>query len=180
VKFIRLATVLFVGLILIGLFRHKIEPILTLPFPTIRLLTKPPDAHLSMPLRHLQPREIANTWHSPRSGGRRHQGQDLFAPRGTPVYSATEGIVIRIGPAGIGGNAVSVWGAGGRVYYYAHLSKFAEQLRAGDEVTTQTVLGYVGNTGNARTTPSHLHFGVYGPSGALNPLPLLRAPDRTG
>ena len=50
-------------------------------------------------------RQIGNTWHGPRSGGRQHQGQDIFAPRGTPVYSATNGIVIRQGDAGIGGNA---------------------------------------------------------------------------
>ena len=137
-------------------------------------MTEPPDARVAMPLRHLPAGRIADTWHAGRSGGRLHEGQDLFAPSGTPVYSATHGFVIRIGDAGIGGNAVSVMGAGGRVYYYAHLSRFAEGLRIGDEVTEETVLGYVGNTGNARTTPSHLHFGVYGRSGALNPLPLLR------
>ena len=64
-------------------------------------------------------------------------------------------------------------GAGGRVYYYAHLEAYAPHLAEGDYVTTQTLLGYVGTTGNAAGTPPHLHFGVYQPGGAMNPLPLL-------
>lgn len=64
-------------------------------------------------------------------------------------------------------------GAGGRVYYHAHLSRFAEGLRIAQNITPDAVIGYVGNTGNARTTPSHLHFGVYSPEGAMDPLPLL-------
>jgi murein DD-endopeptidase MepM/ murein hydrolase activator NlpD len=165
--------------ILAGIGRERLAPAarrLLLPFRIGALMAKPADTKLSMPLHNLQPGRVADTWHAARTGGRRHEGQDLFAPSGTPVYSATHGFVIRIGDAGIGGNAVSVMGAGGRVYYYAHLSRFAPGLRVGDEVTDQTILGYVGNTGNARTTPPHLHFGVYGPGGALNPLPLLRAP----
>ena len=106
-----------------------------LPFRVAALMTKPPEARVAMPLRNLQVSRIADTWHAGRTGGRRHEGQDLFAPGGTPVYSATHGFVIRIGDAGIGGNAVSVMGAGGRVYYYAHLSRFAPGLRIGDEVT---------------------------------------------
>ncbi|MDQ2855662.1 MAG: M23 family metallopeptidase, partial [Acidobacteriota bacterium] len=63
---------------------------------------------------------------------------------------------------------------GGRVYYYAHLDCYARNLNEGDYVTTRTILGYVGTTGNAAGTPPHLHFGVYAPSGgAINPLPLL-------
>ena len=65
-------------------------------------------------------------------------------------------------------------GAGGRVYYYAHLEAYAPHLAEGDYVTTQTLLGYVGTTGNAAGTPPHLHFGVYESTrGAMNPLPLL-------
>lgn len=64
-------------------------------------------------------------------------------------------------------------GAGGRVYYYAHFDSYAPGIAEGDYVTPQTVLGYVGTTGNAQGTPPHLHFGVYTPTGAINPLPLL-------
>lgn len=148
-----------------------------IPSPEARLVLSQPDTALLMPIRSLRVRQIADTWHAPRDHRRKHEGQDIFAPKGTPIYSATNGIVLRIGQAGIGGNAVSVLGAGGRVYYYAHMSRFAENVRIGQAVTPDTVLGYVGNTGNARTTPSHLHFGVYGPDGAINPLPLLTNRD---
>lgn len=67
-----------------------------------------------------------------------------------------------------------ILGAGGRRYYYAHLEDFASDLKAGDFVTVDTLIGYVGTSGNARGTPPHLHFGVYvAGSGAINPLPLL-------
>ncbi|MFN2491724.1 MAG: M23 family metallopeptidase [Pyrinomonadaceae bacterium] len=72
-------------------------------------------------------------------------------------------------------------GTGGRVYYYAHLERYAPQLAEGNYVTTRTVLGYVGSTGNAVGTPPHLHFGVYESTrGAMDPLPLLndRPPEK--
>jgi len=102
-----------------------------------------------------------------------HQGQDIFAPRGTPIHSATEGYVVRIGENRLGGQTISVLGAGGRVYYYAHLDSYAPSLDVGDYVTPETVLGAVGTTGNAKNTSPHLHFGVYAATGAINPLPLL-------
>ena len=126
-----------------------------------------------MPVDGVEKAAIANTWQAPRDGSRLHQGQDIFAPRGTPIFSATEGYVARIGENSLGGQTVSVVGAGGRVYYYAHLEAYAPLLKEGDFVTNKTVLGYVGTTGNAAGTPPHLHFGVYGPGGATNPLPLL-------
>jgi peptidoglycan LD-endopeptidase LytH len=116
---------------------------------------------------------VANTWHAPRGTDRLHEGQDIFAERGTAVLSATEGYIVKIGENSLGGQTVSVIGAGGRVYYYAHLDAYAPGIAEGDYVTTQTVLGYVGTTGNAAGTPPHLHFGVYSTGGALNPLPLI-------
>lgn len=138
-----------------------------------QLYTKDADQKLAMPVDGAEKAAIANTWQAPRDGSRLHQGQDIFAPRGTPIFSATEGYVARIGENALGGQTVSVVGAGGRVYYYAHLEAYAPQLREGDFVTKDTLLGYVGTTGNAAGTPPHLHFGVYGPGGATNPLPLL-------
>ena len=138
-----------------------------------QLYTKDADKKLAMPVKDVPTKQVANTWHAPRDGGRLHEGQDIFAPRGTPILSATEGYVANIGENTLGGQTVSVIGAGGRVYYYAHLDSYAPHLSEGDYVTTQTLLGYVGTTGNAAGTPPHLHFGVYGPSGATNPLPLL-------
>jgi hypothetical protein len=138
-----------------------------------RLYSKSPDSKLSMPLKDIKKSQIANTWGAPRGDGRSHEGQDIFAPKGTPIYSATTGYVVKIGEDNLGGHVVSVIGDGGRKYYYAHLDSFARNLEVGDYVTRNTVLGYVGATGNADGTPPHLHFGVYTDSGAINPLPLL-------
>lgn len=138
-----------------------------------RLYSQEPDRRLAMPLEDITKRQISDTWGAPRGAGRRHEGQDIFAPKGTPVLSATRGFVYNIGENNLGGQTVSVIGAGGRVYYYAHLDKYAPGLEEGDRVTTNTVLGYVGTTGNAQGTPPHLHFGIYTGSGAINPLPLL-------
>jgi murein DD-endopeptidase MepM/ murein hydrolase activator NlpD len=141
------------------------------------LYTQEPDRKIAMPLEDVSKRQIADTWGAPRGTGRKHEGQDIFAPKGTPILSATNGYIYKIGENNLGGQTVSVISAGGRVYYYAHLDKYAPGIEVGDQVTTRSVLGYVGTTGNAVGTPPHLHFGVYTMSGAINPLPLLR--DRT-
>lgn len=146
---------------------------LALNFKIARLSLNQPDQKLALPVQKIRAKQIHDTWHAARSEGRLHQGQDIFAPRGTPVYSATEGYVVRIGENRLGGRTVSVIGAGRRMYYYAHLDSYARDLSIGDHVTTETVVGYVGTTGNARGTPPQLHFGVYTTGGAINPLPLL-------
>jgi murein DD-endopeptidase MepM/ murein hydrolase activator NlpD len=138
-----------------------------------RLYMREPDSRLSMPLQDVLKRQIANTWHAPRGTDRVLEGQDIFAPKGTPIYSATSGYVYKVGENNLGGQTVSVIGDGGRVYYYAHLDSYARGIQVGDAVTRSTLLGYVGTTGNAQGTPPHLHFGVYTSSGAINPLPLL-------
>ena len=137
-----------------------------------RLYTQDPPQKIVMPLQ-VSKKQIANTWHAARGANRLHEGQDIFAPRGTPAYSATRGYIYNIGQNGLGGQTVSVIGAGGRVYYYAHFDSYAPGIAEGDYVTPQTVLGYVGTTGNAQGTPPHLHFGIYTPTGPINPLPLL-------
>jgi murein DD-endopeptidase MepM/ murein hydrolase activator NlpD len=139
-----------------------------------RLYANSPDTELSMPLKDVKKTQIANTWGAPRGDGRHHEGQDIFAPKGTPILSATSGYVVKIGEDNLGGHTVSVIGDGGRKYYYAHLDSYAPNLEVGDYVTRKTVLGYVGSTGNADGTPPHLHFGIYTTTGAINPLPLLK------
>ena len=142
-----------------------------------KLYTQEPHSQIKMPVEDVTRRQVADTWHAPRSGGRLHEGQDIFAPKGTRVLSATSGYVYNIGENNLGGQTVSVISSGGRVYYYAHLGAYAPGLAVGDRVTTRTLLGFVGTTGNAQGTPPHLHFGVYGFDGAINPLPMLT--DRT-
>ncbi|WP_337867810.1 M23 family metallopeptidase [Meiothermus sp.] len=157
-------------------YREKLQSYLA-------LLPKEPDRRLAMPVQGARVRQVANTFGAARSGWRTHEGQDIFAPRGTPVYSATSGFVWRIGQGQLGGLYVFVVGPGGRRYYYAHLERYATGLMEGQKVTTRTLLGYVGNTGNARTTPPHLHFGVYSGSRrtcdykVIDPLPLLADRD---
>jgi murein DD-endopeptidase MepM/ murein hydrolase activator NlpD len=137
------------------------------------LARQAPDDALLMPVAGMLVAEVADSWGAPRSNGRRHEGQDLFAPLGTPVLSAVPGIVTTIGSSNLGGNVVWVTGAGRRRYYYAHLDGVVDGLQVGDRVEAGTPLGFVGNSGNAASTPPHLHFGLYGPRGALDPLPLL-------
>lgn len=140
------------------------------------LLSSQPNTRVPMPVKGIGVRQITDTWGAPRPGGRRHEGQDIFAPRGTPIYSSTEGYVWRMGHGQIAGLYLYVVGPGGRRYYYAHLDQFASGLAEGQKVTSQTLLGTVGNSGNARTTPPHLHFGIYEKGcgyQAMDPLPLL-------
>lgn len=145
----------------------------TLPIKIARLSWLPADEEILIPVYGVRLREISDSWQAPRPDGRSHEGQDIFADRGVPVFSATKGYVTRIGFGDIGGNFVNVTGAGGMRYYYAHLDRIADGLYRGQEVTTDTVLGFVGNTGNAINTPYHLHFGVYALRRAINPLPFL-------
>lgn len=153
-------------------FVDEIGDSAAMPFRYAALLAKEPEEKINIPIRGLRRSQITDTWGAPRGSDRIHQGQDIFAPRGTPVHSATDGYVWRIGENNLGGNTVWVIGAGGRVYYYAHLDRYAEDLSVGDEVTTETVIGYVGTSGNAKGTPPHLHFGVYTSGGAIDPLEL--------
>lgn len=147
-------------------------PWLALAVYGLRLAGMPAPATLAMPVLGVKRGALSDTWHAARAPRRRHEGIDIFAGRGTPVVAATEGIVLRRGQDPLGGNVVWVYGPGGLQHYYAHLDCFAN-LRTGDRVRAGTPLGFVGNTGNARTTPPHLHFGVYGDGGAVNPYPLL-------
>ena len=103
-------------------------------------------------------------------GGREHQGIDIFAERGTPVVAAADGWISSTSPNELGGNVVWLWDpARGHTLYYAHLDRHA--VSAGQRVRKGEVIGFVGNTGNARTTAPHLHFGIYRRGrGAIDPL----------
>lgn len=140
----------------------------------MRLEAMPTPTALAMPVSGVRPAALRDTWHASRGAGRKHEGIDIFARRGTPVRAATEGIVLRVGTNRLGGQVVWVLGPGGQRHYYAHLERFSD-VTAGMRVEEGRVLGYVGNSGNARTTPPHLHYGVYGKAGPVNPYPLLRA-----
>jgi murein DD-endopeptidase MepM/ murein hydrolase activator NlpD len=107
-------------------------------------------------------------WHAPRSGGRLHQGLDIFAPRGTPLVAATDGVVTQKYVGDLPGISVEITGEQGVQYFYAHLEAWHEGLELGQDVKKGQVIGYVGNTGNAISTPPHLHF-EYQPLGIPEP-----------
>lgn len=138
----------------------------------VRLLREPPPVSLPVPVEGVARSRLADTWGAARSGGRTHEGIDIFAPRGTAVLSTTRGIVINKDWNRLGGRIVTVLGPGGWYHYYAHLEDWAEPAR-GHWVEAGTVLGYVGNSGNAEGTSPHLHYGIYETGGARNPYPLL-------
>jgi murein DD-endopeptidase MepM/ murein hydrolase activator NlpD len=127
-----------------------------------------------------QPNTFGDSFGAPRMPGTEfehwHEGTDIMAPFGTLLLAAERGVVLRIGTGGVlGGNTVWLRGESDTAYYYAHLSDFAPGLREGLVVDAGTVLGFVGDTGNARGGAPHLHFEVHpGGGAAVNPYPLLR------
>lgn len=130
---------------------------------------------LPIPVDGVAAAHLQNTWGSARDGGRHHKGIDIFAPRNTPIRSVTEGIVESKGMRGLGGQVVTVTGPGGYRHYYAHLEDFGSQA-VGDWVEAGEIIGYVGNSGNAAVSSTHLHYGIYTPAGdAINPYPFLKS-----
>jgi peptidoglycan LD-endopeptidase LytH len=161
-----------VAIVLVSALIWFAWPWLSLGVYAIRLTAMPAPKALAMPVAGVKPRALKDTWHAARAPARKHEGIDIFAKKGTPVLSATEGIVTSMGVNELGGQVVWVMGPDGQFHYYAHLDRFADVAR-GTRVQPGTVLGTVGNTGNAKTTPPHLHYGVYTNSGPINPYPLL-------
>jgi murein DD-endopeptidase MepM/ murein hydrolase activator NlpD len=141
----------------------------------ISLFKDNPPPKLPVPVEQVAAKDLADTWGAPRGDNRRHEGIDIFAPLGRPVISTTHGVVFKVGEDNLGGHVVRVLGPGWQWHYYAHLDRFGD-VEPGSIVQPGTVLGYVGNTGNASGTPHHLHYGVYRfLGGARNPFPLLAA-----
>lgn len=133
---------------------------------------------LAFPVEGHGPGSIKSVFGDPREGGRRqHHGVDIFAPRGTPTVAGVDGVVSRVDTTRLGG--MVVWlrdRARSQSLYYAHLD--AQTVVSGQRVRAGDTLGLVGNSGNARTTPPHLHFGVYRRGeGPLDPAPFIRLPD---
>lgn len=115
------------------------------------------------------------------NGARPHEGTDIFADHGTPIYSVCDGVVEKKGWLQLGGWRLGIRGEDGIYYYYAHMCEYAD-VEVGDTVKRGTVIGYVGDTGYGPegTTgqfPNHLHFGMYqgrdDTEVAFNPYPYL-------
>lgn len=102
------------------------------------------------------PARFERTWGAPRPGGRVHEGTDIFSPRGTPVVAVVDGLANKA-ETELGGRVVMLVGDDEWRYYYAHLDgwtgdKWPRRVEAGEQI------GEVGNTGNAKGLPTHLHF----------------------
>ncbi len=120
-------------------------------------------------------RDFINDWGYPRAPNRWHQGNDIFASRGTPVVAVADGVVTRMNTASqqtaLGGITVTYRTGDGSEWYNAHLDAIASGLSVGTQVSRGQQIGTVGNTGNARTTPPHLHIGRRYGGQAVNPFP---------
>jgi murein DD-endopeptidase MepM/ murein hydrolase activator NlpD len=131
-------------------------------------------AGLTFPVLGKSSGAIGSFFGDARDGGaREHEGIDIFAERGTPVVAVADGVISEVGDNRLGGKVVWQYDAKRDVtYYYAHLN--SQSVHAGQKISAGTTVGTVGNTGNARTTPPHLHFAVYRPGRvAINPVPFI-------
>lgn len=115
----------------------------------------------------------------PRAGTGWHHGTDLFGPTGTPLVAVADGVLSKVGVNTLGGNRLWLTDDLGNEYYYAHLSAFAPGSVDGTRVRAGQVIGFLGNTGQAITTPPHLHFEIHPAGGdSVNPYPYLVAWER--
>jgi murein DD-endopeptidase MepM/ murein hydrolase activator NlpD len=105
---------------------------------------------------------------APRADTGWHHGIDIFAPMGTPLLAVAKGTVFSVGWNNLGGNRLWLRDSQGNEFYYAHLSAYSPLAVNGMKVKGGDVLGFVGNTGDAITTPPHLHFETH--PAALLPL----------
>ncbi len=153
----------------------RVQPSLRKRVGTYRL-TISTEPQLAFPVHGHDIRSIQSGFGASRDGGaREHRGVDIFAPRGTPVVASLDARVARVETTDLGGNVVWLQPLSGRTrLYYAHLN--TQNVAPGQYVFTGETIGTVGNTGNARTTPPHLHFGVYirNRGGARDPNPFLK------
>lgn len=155
-----------------GAVLYPAEASSTIPF--IPEVLKEEARRFSVPLLFgLAPARVTNSWGEERDGGRAHNGIDIIAPRGTFVLSPTDALITNVGYDDLGGNYVLSANPGGEQFYYAHLEDVAPGILPGKILKRGDLIGYVGNTGNARQSLPHLHLGIYSKGAATNPYPRL-------
>ena len=119
---------------------------------------------------------FSDDYGAPRAVTGWHHGNDIFAATGTPVLAVADGTLSRVGINTLGGNRLWLTDEAGNEFYYAHLSAYAPATVSGARVRAGQVIAFVGNTGQAITTPPHLHFEVHPRGGdSVNPYPYLMA-----
>ena len=141
----------------------------------------PNGADLVLPITGLAPKDLVDTFDQARGTGR-HEAIDIMEQRGTPVRAVVDGTIAKLFLSKPGGNTIYLFDrAQTFCYYYAHLDRYAEGLREGQQVKSGEVLGYVGSTGDANPDAPHLHFSIFalGPEKhwwqgtAIDPYPVL-------
>ncbi|OQP56788.1 hypothetical protein A4R26_25410 [Niastella populi] len=138
---------------------------------TVMISTGP---SLAFPVAPAEKATVGSFWGASRDrGARKHEGIDIFGKRGMPVVAAADGRISGVREGGIGGKVVFLHPAGKNyTLYYAHLD--SQTVREGQPVKEGEVVGLMGNTGNAKSTAPHLHFGIYTAGGAIDPLPFVK------
>jgi murein DD-endopeptidase MepM/ murein hydrolase activator NlpD len=138
--------------------------------------------HPIVPISGADPAKLADTFKEVRDG-HKHEALDISAPRGTAVRAAVEGNVVKLFNSKAGGLTIYQFDDSGKLcYYYAHLERYAPNLKEGSLLRQGDILGYVGTSGDAPANAPHLHFAVFrlGPDKkwyhgtAIDPLPMLR------
>ena len=147
------------------------------------------DSGALIPVAGVQPGELVDSYRFKRSRGRPHQAIDILKPIGTPIVAATDGVIVAIRQNRLGGKVVEQLDESGCIgWYYAHLDDYAPGLEEGQLVTKGTLIGFVGDTGNAKGGPPHLHLGAshladkpgkFAWKKPLNPYPMFVVPERS-
>jgi peptidoglycan LD-endopeptidase LytH len=137
---------------------------------------------LMIPVAGIKRQQLLDTFTSSRANNRLHDAIDIIAPAGTPVVATADGEIAKFFDSEPGGITIYQYSADKKmIYYYAHLQKRAENIKETDYVRQGTVIGYVGDTGNAGPGNNHLHFSIaelrdpkrYWEGNYINPFPLL-------
>lgn len=137
---------------------------------------------LLVPVQGVKSAELTDTFYQPRGEQRQHEALDIMAPTGTPVVAVADGKVVKLFQSKPGGLTVYQFDPGEQyAYYYAHLDRYADNIREGMDVKRGEIVGYVGATGNADPAAPHLHFAVvaltpekqWWKGTPLNPFPLM-------
>jgi peptidoglycan LD-endopeptidase LytH len=120
------------------------------------------DRDLLIPVEGVKPEQLSRTFTERRSGGRSHEAIDILAPMNTPVLAVEDGTIARLFYSEAGGITIYQFDPTERFcYYYAHLNRYAEGVREGQQVGKGQVIGYVGVSGNAPKNTPHLHFAIF-------------------
>ncbi|HEX2271606.1 MAG TPA: M23 family metallopeptidase [Pyrinomonadaceae bacterium] len=142
---------------------------------------------LIIPVAGVKPDQLVDTYNEARSEGRVHDAIDIMAPADTPVLAAADGKILKLFQSDRGGTTIYQLSQDEKmIFYYAHLSRYADNLAEGSAVRQGQTIAYVGDTGNAGAGNYHLHFSIaltsdpkrYWEGTSINPYPLLREPVR--